>query len=45
MNGMVYECVVNRREELLYQTFYAERCVNDPDVLLKVQIFLNFRYA
>jgi hypothetical protein len=44
MKNMVYECKLNRRQELLHQTFYAERCMNDPDVSLKVQIFLNFKY-
>jgi hypothetical protein len=32
IKNMVYECKVNRREELLHRIFYAKRCMNDPDV-------------
>jgi hypothetical protein len=42
--NMVYGRKENRREELHHRIFDAERCMNDPDVLRKVQIILNFKY-
>jgi hypothetical protein len=44
MKNMMYECKVNRTEELLRCIFDAERHMNDLDVPLKVQIILNFKY-
>jgi hypothetical protein len=43
MKNVAYEHKVNRREELHYQIFYAARWMNDPDVVHKVQIILNFK--
>jgi hypothetical protein len=43
MKYMVYEHKVNRRKEH-HPIFDAARCMNDPHVLCKVQIILNFIY-
>jgi hypothetical protein len=43
MRNMAYEHKVNRGEEL-HQIFYAERRMNDPDVLRKVQNILNLKF-
>jgi hypothetical protein len=44
MKNMVYERKVNRREELHYRIFDAARSRNDPEVLRKVRIILNFKH-
>jgi hypothetical protein len=44
MKNMGNEHKENTREELHHQIFNAARCMNDPDVLHKVQIILNFKY-
>jgi hypothetical protein len=43
MKSMVYERKVSGREELRHRSFDAAKRMNDPGVLWKVQIILNFR--
>jgi hypothetical protein len=44
MRNMVCECKINRKEEQQHGVFNTARCMNDCDVLCKVQIILNFEY-
>jgi hypothetical protein len=50
MRNMGYECRVNGERNYFIRFFMLQeysnpvRCRNDPDVLRKVQIILNFKY-
>jgi hypothetical protein len=44
VKNMGQEQKVNTREELHHWIFNAKRCMNDTDVLCKVQIILNLKY-
>jgi hypothetical protein len=45
LKHVAYERKVNKREEVRNRIFAAERHVNDPEVMRKAQIVLNFRYS
>jgi len=42
MKNLVYERKVKKSEEFHRRIFGAARRINDPDVLHKIQIILNF---